>query len=230
HMQVVVLAGGYGTRLRPLTNKVPKPMVHIKGKPFLEHQIELLKKHGLVNTVLCIGYLGNVIETYFGDGGKFGVNISYSRNNQDLGTGGALKNSEHLLESEFLVVYGDSFLDMDYPGFASGFKKSGLLGMVAAYVNQPKIAPNNLHVVEGGQVVGYNKKEEGEANYLEAGVSAFKKEILKFIPAGTSFSLEEQVFPLLAREQQLAAFITSQKFYDIGTFERLKHFEQTRPA
>jgi len=113
-MQAVILAGGFGTRLRLLTNTIPKPIADIEGWPFLEYQLEMLKKNGFRDFTLCAGYSGEMIEEYFGDGSGLGINIIYSKDNTLLETGGALKNAVRLLEDEFVLVYGDSFLYMDY--------------------------------------------------------------------------------------------------------------------
>jgi len=113
-MQVVILAGGKGTRLRPITYQVPKPMVPIHGKPFLQYQLELIKSLGINEVLLLVGYLGKQIEEYFGGGPKFGLNIEYSYENNPLGTGGALKNAEEKLAEKFLLLNGDTFLPMDY--------------------------------------------------------------------------------------------------------------------
>ena len=103
-MQVVILAGGLGIRLRLLTQSLPKPMVLIKGKPFLEYQLEMLKKNGFEDFILCTGYLGEKIEEYFDNGEKMGIHIKYSKENTPLGTGGALKNAQKLLENEFVLI------------------------------------------------------------------------------------------------------------------------------
>ena len=105
-MQVAILAGGLATRLRPLTQDQPKSMVRVLGRPFLEYQLEFLRRNGITAVVLCIGYLGEQIEGYFGDGGGFGVDIRYSREDKPLGTAGALKNARGLLADEFFTLYG----------------------------------------------------------------------------------------------------------------------------
>src|SRR3989344_1292210 len=134
-MQVVILAGGLGIRLRPLTQSLPKPMVLIKGKPFLEYQLEMLKKNGFKDFILCTGYLGEKIEEYFGNGEKIGIHIKYSKENMPLGTGGALKNGQKLLEDEFILVYGDSFLYMDYQLLITDFNESKKLAMSVVFKN-----------------------------------------------------------------------------------------------
>lgn len=225
-MQVVILAGGLGTRLRPLTYEIPKPMVPVKGRPFLEHQIKMLKKNGLSDFVLCVGYLGDKIKKYFKNGESLGINILYSEEKIPLGTGGALKNAKDLLEKEFLLVYGDSFLDIDYNNLTLFFSQKGRLGITVAFANSPKIAPNNTELNDNGEIVSYNKKEEGRANCVEAGVHIFNKGILDLIPSDKTFSLEESLLPILIQKKELAGYLTSQRYYDIGTFERISNFKR----
>ena len=225
-MQVVILAGGLGTRLRPLTYKFPKPMIFIKGKPFLEYQLEMLKKNGFENFVLCTGYLGEKIEEYFGNGKKMGIHIKYSRENEPLGTGGALKNAEKLLENEFVLVYGDTFLHMNYKLLIADFGKSKKLAMTVVFKNNPKIVLNNMEVSETKEVLNYNKKDEGLSNYVEAGVHILKKDVLNSVPQNAVFSLEEELLPILIKKRELSAHVTDKRYYDIGTFDRLKIFNQ----
>ncbi len=225
-MQVVILAGGLGTRLRPLTEKFPKPMAPIKGKPFLEYQLTLLKKNNLNNVILCVGYLGEKIKDYFGNGEKMGMDIIYSKEDRPLGTGGALKNAQHLLEKEFILLYGDSFLDIDYQDVVKKFRALKKDGMSVIFENNPKIAHNNIEARENFEIVNYDKENEDKCNYIEAGVHVFKKSILHFIPENSVFSLEEDVFPCLIRRRELFAYPTGVRFYDIGTFERFENFKK----
>src|ERR1700686_1756541 len=121
-MQAVILAGGLGTRLWPLTRQVPKPMVPVAGVPYLEHQLRLLKKQSILDIVLLTGYLGEQVEEYFGDGGSLGLAIRYSREPQPRGTAGALREARSLLAGTFLLIYGDSYLPIDY---AAVFERLG---------------------------------------------------------------------------------------------------------
>jgi NDP-sugar pyrophosphorylase family protein len=227
-MQAVILAAGLGTRLRPITDTIPKSMVPVKGKPFLEYQINLLKKNNINNIVICIAYLGEKIEDYFGDGKKFGVSIVYAKEKSGPnGTGAALKNAEYFLEKEFLLLNGDTFLDIDYQSLVLAFKKSQKTGMTVVFKNQPKIAKNNMEVGEDFEILNYNKAAEGRANYVDAGVHAFKKNIVDFIPHAKFCSLEEEILPILIAKKQLVAYPVASRYYDIGTPERLKKFEET---
>ena len=110
----IILAGGLGTRLRPLTDNTPKPLLPMKGKPIVQHTIELLKDHGVKNIILSIGYKAEKIQEYFGDGSKLGVNISYSIEEEPLGTGGAIKKAAQDCIKPFVLAWGDNLMDIDY--------------------------------------------------------------------------------------------------------------------
>jgi len=225
-MQVVILAGGLGTRLRPLTYKIPKAMVPIKGKPFLEHQLKILKNNGLNDIVICIGYLGEEVKKYFGNGEKWGLNIEYSFEREPLDTGGAIKNAEDRLENEFLALYGDTFLDINYKDLISYSRKKAKLGTIVVFKNKPKIFKNNIEINDKKEVIAYNKTEEDKANCVDAGVEIFKKNILKLIPSNKVVSLEKDIYPILIEKRELIAYLTNHRFYDIGTFEQLKKINQ----
>jgi len=231
-MQVVVLAAGLGTRLRPLTYKIPKVMVPVGGKPFFEYVLGLLRSNGLTRIVLCVGYLGTQIEQHFKDGSDFGIDITYSveREMQLLGTGGALKNAAHLLEEEFMVLYGDTFLDIDYQDLISYFHRHGRLGTMVAFANEERIVENNVEINSSNEILSYNKETELDANCVDAGVLVLKKDIIDLMPADKKFSLEKRIYPHLIEQKQFLAYPTSQRFYDIGTFDRLKRFNKYLPS
>jgi NDP-sugar pyrophosphorylase family protein len=226
-MQAVILAGGLGTRLWPLTRQVPKPMVPVAGVPYLEHQLRLLKKQSILDIVLLTGYLGEQVEEYFGDGGSLGLAIRYSREPQPRGTAGALREARSLLAGTFLLIYGDSYLPIDYAAVFERLGRSGAQGLVVVYDNQRDTSvKNNIDVDSSGFVTVYEKDSGRILSYVEAGVLAFRKSCLDLIPPAGAVSLEREIFPLLIAKRQLAAHITRQRFYDIGTAERLKAIEE----
>ena len=216
-MQAVILAGGLGTRMRPLTEKTPKPMLTVNGKPFLSHQIELLKSQGFSRFLLLVAYRGEEIRKFFLDGKSLGVHIEYSDEASPLGTGGALKNAEARLDSEFLLLNGDTFLDISYRELTAAYKACGCPALVVAYENGQKRLPNNLAVASGGEVTAYSKKDAVGMTHVDAGVIALDKRILELIPAGRSCSLEEEIYPVLVRRRELRAWPTSEAFIDIGS-------------
>jgi NDP-sugar pyrophosphorylase family protein len=220
--QAVVLAGGLGTRLRPITHTVPKPMVLVDGVPFLELLTKRLMKRGFEEMIILVGHLGKQICDHFGDGSKFGVRIKYSIEKELLGTGGALKQAEPLLAESFMVLYGDSYLPIEYAEPMAMFEKSGKTGLITVYGNDPRIAKNNVQLDDAGLVLDYNKKEEGRGmNGVEAGVFFLRKSALAGSPS-SKFSLEEVVFPQLIKRGELLGWFTDARFWDIGTPEGLE--------
>ncbi len=221
-MQTVILAGGKGTRLKPLTYQIPKSLVPIHGKPFLHYQLEFIKSFNLNNVLLLVSYLGDQIEDYFGDGSRFGLKIEYSYEEIPLGTGGALKNAGDKLSDEFLLLNGDTYLPIDYDAFIKYFKEFDKIGTITAYDNPEEIVPNNIAVGISNLVVNYNKKDSRGMTHVDAGVMVFKKELLNFIPEGQTSSLEENTFNELIKRKELAAFVINQRFYDMGNFKELE--------
>ena len=220
-MQAVILAGGLATRLRPLSEKNPKSMVLVNKKPFLEYQLDLFKRSGVFDVLLCVGHLGDSIEEYFGDGKKFGVNLTYSREGKRLlGTAGALKNAEKLLEKEFFLIYGDSYLPMNYREPLELFHSLDKMGLNVVYKNHDKYEKSNM-AVKDGLVVKYSKDGGRDLVYIDAGLSIFKKRVLELIPSNQVFQLTE-VFNELIRKRELLAFEAKQRFYQIGSFEGLE--------
>lgn len=225
-MQSVIVAGGLGTRLRPITYEVPKSMVRVNGKPFLEHQIQRLESGGIKTLLLCIGYLGEQIREYFGDGSRFGVNIKYSVEEKPLGTGGALKNAEKELEKEFILLNGDTVTQVDYKKLMEIHKSSGKTGLVLLYDNSERIAANNISLGKDGLVTAYSKKSSIGMTHVDAGVYVFNKKVLSLIPKNRKVSLEAEIFPKLIKQKELLGCKTKQRFYDMGTPERLKKMEE----
>lgn len=225
-MQVVILCGGLATRLMPITTKIPKSMVLIKNKPFLEYQLKLLKSNGLRDIVLCIGYKGAQIKKYFGKGKKFGVSIKYSSDGKKLlGTAGSLKKAEKLLKEEFLLMYGDSYLPFDFQRAIKFFREEKKLGLMTVFKNYNKYEESNVKV-SGKMVKKYSKKfRTKDMRYIDYGASIFKKEILKFIPKNKFYDLS-LIHKVLIDKEQLLAFDSKKRFYQIGSFEGLEEFKK----
>ena len=225
-MQSVILAGGLGTRLGEITKRIPKPMVPIAGTPYLEHQLRALKDQGFTDIVLLTGYLGEQIEEYFGSGERLGLSVRYSREVSPLGTAGALRRAADLLADQFLLIYGDSYLPIEYARVLEQLERSRAVGLVVAYDNRlgDTSVRNNLQIGDDGYVLRYSKDspEEEGLHYVEAGVLAFRRTVLDLIPPDGQVSLENEVFPRLISRRDLIAWVTSQRFYDIGTPDRLK--------
>jgi len=225
-MQVVILAGGLASRLGSLTLEQPKSMVRILGKPFLEYQLEILRRGGIRDIVLCIGHLGEQIESHFEDGSKFGINIRYSYEGEELlGTAGALKKAERLLEDPFFTMYGDSYLFLDFATIMSYFESQNKPALMTVYENRGRYDRSNA-AVEGKLVKKFSKQEKtNRMVYIEYGVNIFKKEVLNMVPAGEYYSLDD-LFPRLIERQELLAFEADERFYEIGSLRGLQEFGQ----
>jgi N-acetyl-alpha-D-muramate 1-phosphate uridylyltransferase len=225
-LQAVILAGGLGTRLGDLTKAVPKPMVLVEGKPFLEHEVGLLKLGGIDDFVLCVGYLGEVVEGYFGDGARWGVTMRYSYDGPRLlGPVGALKGAEPLLKEHFFVTYGDAYLRVDYARLMAALVDSRRLGVMAVYENNGRYGKSDL-LVSNGFVTRYDKSAQpGEMEWVNFGVSALRKEALGLVAAERECG-EEEFYGKLIERGELAAFPVDDRFYEIGTPQSLKEFER----
>jgi NDP-sugar pyrophosphorylase family protein len=224
-MQMVILAGGLATRLYPLTSKLPKSMIAINKRPFLEYQLELLKNCEIKDVLICLGYKGELIKNHFADGKKLGVNLSYSFDGDKLlGTAGALKKAYKLLNDNFLLMYGDSYLPYDYQKIEEVFKNSEKLSLMVVYKNQNRFDKSNVLIAEG-LVKIYDKTLEGEnLEYIDAGLSILKKEVLSLVPEDKPFDLQE-LYKALISEQEMSAYEVKQRFYQIGSLEGLEEFK-----
>ncbi|RKY33188.1 MAG: hypothetical protein DRP74_00615 [Candidatus Omnitrophota bacterium] len=220
-MQAVILAGGQGTRLRPLTYLEPKPMIRIGVYPFLEYVIRLLKKNKIANLVICTGYLGGQIKKYFGDGAAFGVNIEYSHEVIPAGTGGSLKLAKNLLGEDFFIVNGDTYLDIDYLELYKLFKRSNRLMMMVVCEAEKA----NCKIGQRGDLIEYSKLGF-DSVYIDAGVSVMNKGIFNLFPDKYFISFEKEVLPKLISERQVKTYVSKNRFYDIGTFSGLQKFKK----
>jgi NDP-sugar pyrophosphorylase family protein len=221
---VAILAGGLATRLRPITEKIPKSLVPVAGRPFLAHQLESLYARGIRRAVLCIGYLGEMIQKDFGSE-KFGVKLEYSFDGPKLlGTGGAIKRALPMLGEEFFVLYGDSYLPIDYAPIADFFHHSGRQGLMTVFRNEGKFDTSNV-VFTDGEIKVYDKKNKlPEMHHIDYGLSMFKASVFDAYAADQVFDLAE-VMGRLVREKQLAGFEVRERFYEIGSPAGLAELE-----
>lgn len=219
---VAILAGGLATRLRPITEKIPKVLVPIAGKPFLAHQLELLRQQGITRVVLCLGYLGEMVQREFGDGSAHGVQLDYSFDGPVLlGTGGALKRALPKLGEQFFVLYGDSYLPIPFAPIADFFERSGKLGLMTVYRNEGKYDTSNV-VFGDGEIKVYDKKQRlPEMHHIDYGLSLFRREVFEHYPADKPFDLAEVMRDLVARKQ-LAGYEVKERFYEIGSHAGLE--------
>ena len=222
---VAILAGGLATRLRPITEKIPKSLIPVVGRPFLAHQLELLRSRGVRRAILCVGYLGEMIQRDFGNGEKFGVKLDYSFDGQKLlGTGGAIKRALPLLGDEFFVLYGDSYLPIEYRPIAEFFRRSGKPGCMTVYRNEGRYDTSNV-VFRDGNVVVYDKKNRlPEMHHIDYGLSLFQAAAFNAYPADKPFDLAG-VMGNLVRERQLAGYEVRERFYEMGSSAGLAELE-----
>lgn len=222
---VAILAGGLATRLRPITEKIPKVLVPVAGKPFLAHQLELLRKEGVTRAVLCLGHLGEMVEREFGDGSAHGVQLEYSYDGPKLlGTGGALKQALPKLGEQFFVLYGDSYLPTPFAPIADFFERRGRLGLMTVYRNEGKHDTSNVVFAEG-EIKVYDKKQRLPGmHHIDYGLSLFRREVFEQYPADKPFDLADVMGDLVARKQ-LAGYEVKERFYEIGSHAGLEELD-----
>ena len=223
---VVILAGGLATRLRPLTEKIPKALVEVAGRPFLEHQLELLKQNSIVEVILCLGYLGEMIEQRYGDGAALGIRIRYSFDGPVLlGTGGAIKRAAPLLPDAFFVLYGDSYLPIDFQAVAAAFIEAGQPALMTVYANADAWDTSNVWF-EQDQIRLYSKREKlPEMRFIDYGLMVCKRQIFDDSPGDVPFNLADTL-ETLSRKGQLAGHEVYQRFYEIGSPSGLAELDQ----
>jgi N-acetyl-alpha-D-muramate 1-phosphate uridylyltransferase len=223
-MQAIIVAGGLGTRLRPLTSSVPKAMVPVCGRPFLEYELTLLANSGIEDVVLCIGYLGEQVVDHFGDGSSSGIRIRYSWDGEELlGPIGAVKKAEALLADAFFLTYGDAYLRLDYGALMHSLLGSDKLSAMAVLRNENKHGRSDL-VVTDGLVRSYDKQHtRHEMEWINFGVSALRREALRLVTP-RQFCDEETFYGKLIGRGQLMAFEVYDRFYEVGSSAGLGDF------
>jgi NDP-sugar pyrophosphorylase family protein len=218
---VAILAGGLATRLRPHTNKIPKALLNVAGEPFLIHQLRLLHVNDLRKIVLCVGYLGEMIKAAVGDGSRLGMQVDYSFDGPTLlGTGAALKRALPKLGDHFLVIYGDSYMPVDYPAIVHAFVRSGKPALMTVFKNEGRWDRSNVHF-EGSEIRLYDKKmRTSEMHHIDYGIAVLTATVFAPFPDDVPFDLAD-VYSRLVKEKEMAAYEVKQRFYEIGSREGL---------
>jgi N-acetyl-alpha-D-muramate 1-phosphate uridylyltransferase len=216
-LTVAILAGGLATRLRPMTETVPKSLLEVNGEPFAVHQLRLLQSKGIRRVVLCVGHLGELVQRAVGDGAAFGLQVDYSFDGPVLlGTAGAVRNALPKLGASFFVMYGDSYLPCDYSAIARNFEAAGVFAMMTVFRNEGKWDTSNVEF-EAGTILAYSKTNRTpRMRYIDYGLGVFCAEAFQGLPAGKACDLTELYADLL-RRKQLAAFEVRERFYEIGS-------------
>lgn len=228
-MQIAILAGGLGTRLGALTARRPKSMVDVAGRPFLAWQLDLLRRHGVTDVVLCVGHLADEIRGHFGVGADFGVRIRYSdEGDRRLDTAGALKWAEPLLAEAFFVLFGDSYLRFDYRAIMEHFLARDRLGLMVVHRNEDRWDRSDIRV-EGDCVTAYAGTPEPGMVHINAGLSVLRREALASLERGRPASLQG-LYATLIPPRQLLAWETRQRFYEVGSPAGLEEFRRLAVA
>ena len=216
-LTVAVLAGGLATRLRPVTERVPKSLLEVNGEPFALHQLRLLHAKGIRRVVLCVGHLGALVERAIGDGDALGLQVDYSFDGPSLlGTAGAIRNALPKLGDAFFVMYGDSYLPCDYAAIARSFESRRALAMMTIFRNEGKWDASNVEY-EAGTILAYSKKNRTpRMRHIDYGLGVFRAQAFQNLPAHVACDLADLYRDLLQRKQ-LAAFEVHERFYEIGS-------------
>lgn len=214
---VAILAGGYAKRLYPVTKTIPKSMIEVVGRPFVAHQLELLKRNGFKNIVICSGHLSQQIEDFVGDGKTFGLSVRFSVDGKKLlGTAGAIRKALPLLTDIFLVMYGDSYLDINFQAVVDYFSFHDKKGLMTVLKNNNKWDQSNV-VYENGNVVAYDKKtRDQKAEYIDYGLGLLRKTAFDESNQKEVFDLVE-LYKDLIRKEQMLGFEVKKRFYEIGS-------------
>lgn len=228
-MQVVVLMGGLGTRLKDFTKDCPKPLVNVNGKPFFEYQLDLLCAWGFKKYLFLIGYKADMIEEYFGNGQDRGITIDYCYDGKDLlGTGGAVRRAFDKLEDDFMLIYGDSFMDIDYAETIYRYergKQAGKRALMTVLCNNNRFDKSNV-VMSDGKLVLYDKHNPTEdMDYIDYGVCVYEKSLFADYEEGYKFDIAE-IQHRLSIEDKMIPQVVTKRFYEIGNPDSLKEFTE----
>lgn len=225
-LPVAILAGGLATRLRPITEKIPKALVEVAGEPFLRRQLAYLRDQGVGDVVLCTGYLGEMIEVEVGNGAAFGLRVKYSPDGPALlGTGGALRQALPLLGEAFFVLYGDSFLPVEFSAVENAWRTSGKLALMTVMRNGDRWDKSNV-LFRDGELIEYNKRvPRPEMAYIDYGLGILSAPVLQAYSAGQVLDLAD-VYTALSSAGQLTGFEVHDRFYEIGSHAGLRDAEE----
>ena len=223
---VAILVGGQATRLYPVTKAIPKAMLRVAGKPFIAHQLALLKKNGITKVVICSGYLSEQIEDFIGDGKQFGLSVNFSADGEKpLGTGGAIKKALPLLKDTFFVMYGDTYLTIDFRSISDFFLSQNKKGLMTVLRNKDQWGKSNI-VLRNDKIIKYDKKEKTmDMEYIDYGLSILTKSAFDETYNKEVFDLAE-LYKSLIEKKQMLGYEVKDRFYEIGSSEGLAETEK----
>lgn len=224
-LSVALLAGGLATRLRPITETIPKCLVEVAGRPFLEHQLDHLRACGLRRVVLCVGHMGEKVREFAGDGVRFGMELSYSFDGPEpLGTGGALRQALPLLSDPFFVLYGDSYLPIDFRQVAQAFLPSAALGCMTVFRNEHQWDRSNVWFEEGALRLYHKRNPDPRMRHIDYGLGLLRHEAFAYAPASGTFDLAN-LYENLVTSGRLQGQEVASRFYEIGSHAGLKELD-----
>jgi len=223
---VAILVGGIATRLRPITEKIPKALVELAGEPFIAHQLRLLKYSGFSEVVICAWYRGKMIRDYVDTGAKFDLHVTYSFDGEHpLGTAGAIRKAIPFLGNNFFILYGDSYLPCDYRLIQASFESQSKQGLMTVYRNNGKWDTSNVEYVEE-KLIAYGKKMKTPGmKYIDYGLGVFDRKVFDTLEENRVSDLEE-IYQTLLKKNELAAYEVKNRFYEIGSIKGLKELDQ----
>ena len=220
-VKAVILAGGLGTRLRPLTYSKPKPMLPIGQKPILEHLISWTKKAGIKSIVLCVSYLKESIEDYFEDGNKFGVNIEYAIAKKPLATAGQLKTAEKFIDEDFVCIYGDSIFNFNLKNMIKQHRIKKAFVTMSLNEYKTNLSYGVIETSKSGRVINWNEKPEIKAN-VNMGCYVMNPKVFNLIPKNKPYGMDDVIIKAMKKKEKVNSFITKKGFTDIGNKESYK--------
>jgi N-acetyl-alpha-D-muramate 1-phosphate uridylyltransferase len=225
-LTVCILAGGLATRLRPITEKIPKALVDVAGEPFIVRQLRYLRAQGISKVVLCVGYLSEMIEAVIGDGKDFGIDVVYSSDGPNLlGTGGAIKKALPLLGQEFFLLYGDSFLPIEFGPVEAAYLASGKAGLMTVLRNGDQWDKSNV-LFEDGRLIEYNKRSPSSAmRHIDYGLGILNAQVFEGCEEDQTFDLAD-IYHDLSVGGRLAGYEVYERFYEIGSHSGLREAEE----
>ncbi|MFH1722565.1 MAG: sugar phosphate nucleotidyltransferase [Candidatus Altiarchaeota archaeon] len=216
--KALILAGGEGSRMRPFTYEMPKGLIPVQGKPLLQHILELLRKSELRDVIISIGYMGEKIKEYFGNGSKFGLNISYVEEKEPLGTAGCLRLAKEHLKEPFLMFNGDVIANINLPDMVSFHEENNAIATIALTPVEDPSRYGMAHL-RGPKILSFEekpKKKKGEPQLVNAGIYILNPEVIDYLPNGKSM-METDLFPKLAKEGKLFGYPFEGQWFDTGT-------------
>ncbi|MBZ5627804.1 MAG: NTP transferase domain-containing protein [Acidobacteriia bacterium] len=220
-ISAAVLAGGLATRLRPLTAGTPKSLLQVNGEPFIAHQLRLLRASGIEHVVLCVSFLGEMIQRAVGDGCAFGLHVDYSFDGERMmGTAGAIKSALPKLGEAFFVLYGDSYLPCDYAAVAAKFTATDKLALMTVFRNRNMWDVSNIEF-EDGKIIAYDKRTPSSSmQYIDYGLGVFSAAAFAVVPSDRPSDLADLYRNLLARGEVIG-FEVLERFYEVGSIKGL---------